>query len=129
MSRWRAACISTSVLSSFAPCSCIPAPRQVTRGLTTCHRCLTWTTATATSNAPPTRPFHPVPPADQLCAAMEGLSAVWSAAYQPDRTLKTKFLAALLKPLDDGCCLASGGAAKVRHSYRYLHIAMCRATA
>lgn len=50
---------------------------------------------------------------------MEGLSAVWSAAYQPDRTLKTKFLAALLKPLDDGCCLASGGAAKVRHSYRY----------
>ncbi|KXZ45820.1 hypothetical protein GPECTOR_50g614 [Gonium pectorale] len=43
---------------------------------------------------------------------IDGLSAVWSRLFQPDRALKTKFLTVLLKPLDDGCCLASGSAAK-----------------
>ncbi|GFR50992.1 hypothetical protein Agub_g13318, partial [Astrephomene gubernaculifera] len=53
------------------------------------------------------------PPEMESCKPLvEGLVGVWSGAFQPDRTLKAKFLTALLKPLDEGCCLASGAAAK-----------------
>lgn len=51
---------------------------------------------------------------DQSRPLMEGLGLVWSHVFQPDRQLKSKFLNALLKPMDDACCLASGTAARVR---------------
>ncbi|GIM15780.1 hypothetical protein Vretimale_18490 [Volvox reticuliferus] len=53
------------------------------------------------------------PPAPDKCRPLvEGLSAVWTTTFQPDKALKAKFLTALLKPLDEGCSLASGTAAK-----------------
>ncbi|KAG2502251.1 hypothetical protein HYH03_000737 [Edaphochlamys debaryana] len=57
------------------------------------------------------RPGQPPQP-DKCAPLVEGLAAVWTAVFGVERALKAKFLAALLKPLDDGCCLASGSAAK-----------------
>lgn len=45
---------------------------------------------------------------------VDGLSAVWASIFQQNKTLKAMFLTALLKPLDEGCTLAAGLAAKVR---------------
>ncbi|EFJ52890.1 hypothetical protein VOLCADRAFT_115818 [Volvox carteri f. nagariensis] len=52
------------------------------------------------------------PAPDKCRTLVEGLSAVWTTVFLPDKALKAKFLTALLKPLDEGCSLASGTAAK-----------------
>ncbi|GLI61512.1 hypothetical protein VaNZ11_003892 [Volvox africanus] len=52
------------------------------------------------------------PAPDKCRPLVEGLSGVWTTIFQPDKALKAKFLTALLKPLDEGCSLASGTAAK-----------------
>ncbi|GIL54451.1 hypothetical protein Vafri_9964 [Volvox africanus] len=52
------------------------------------------------------------PAPDKCRPLVEGLSSVWTTIFQPDKALKAKFLTALLKPLDEGCSLASGTAAK-----------------